>query len=104
MGVPVELLKCVCFLCVKRPHRGPEGFQYGGTAFFVSVPSGVDPSVSYIYLVTARDNVEEAQEAGNDLYIRLNRHNQAVDYLKIDLPWIMPEKGGVDLAIQGPYL
>src|SRR5690242_20542445 len=63
MGLPAELLKSVCFLCVKRAHRGTQGFQYAGTAFFVSVPSDVQPSVSYIYLVTARENVKEAQAA-----------------------------------------
>ncbi len=104
MRLPDEVLKSVCSLCIKGTQRGGQGFRYGGTAFFVALRSEVHPSAAYIYLVTARHNVDRAQRSGTDLYVRLNRRNLTAGYLKIDTPWIRPQENGVDLAIQGPYL
>src|SRR5436309_11558288 len=65
-------------------------------------PEG-DPSASYIYLVTARHNVERARRIGSFLYVRLNRKDRTAGYLKIDTPWMFAQKEGVDLAVAGPY-
>ena len=39
MRVPEFFLTSVCFLCVENPVGSAEKYKYGGTAFFVSVPS-----------------------------------------------------------------
>jgi hypothetical protein len=93
--VPDGMKNCVCFLCVKK-HDG--SYRYGGTAFFVSVPSGADANNSINYIVTAKHCVKQAENEGG-LFYRLNKYRQGVMFEKITTEWIFSEDEGVDVAI-----
>lgn len=99
MRVPDEILKSVFYLCIKQTRSGLEQFHYGGTGFWVSIKSQTHDDILYSYLITAKHNVEKAQQHGSDLYLRLNRKGGGAQHLKVKAPWIFPEKDGVDLAI-----
>lgn len=99
MRVPDEILKSVVFLCTKSTTEGQERFDYRGTGFWVSVPSQAHQGVLSPYLITAKHNIEKAQQDGQDLYIRLNRKGGGADHLPVKAEWTFPEKEGVDLAL-----
>ena len=100
MRLPDDFLKSVCFLCVKQIRDGQERYQYGGTAFFVSIPSEVYPNdVAYLYAVTARHNVVKASELGCAVELRLNQSDGGIGFLKIDTDWYYPENPAVDVAV-----
>lgn len=94
MRVPDDLLKCTTFICV----NDGTGFQPGGTAFFISVPSTLKDRL-YTYLVTAKHCVIEAKEKYGELFIRLNLRDGQFQFIKIDTEWIYPEDPSVDLAV-----
>ena len=101
MRVPDDILRCVCFLCVKETKDGSDRFHYGGTGFFVSLPSESQPDTSHIYVVTAAHNIEKAQRYGSNLYLRVNTLTGEAKHVEVEQPWTFPEKNGVDLAILG---
>src|SRR5271154_4095206 len=64
LRLPPEFLESVVFLCAGREKKP------GGTAFFASVPDEINPKVEWVYLVTARHNLEEIP--GQDIFVRLS--------------------------------
>jgi hypothetical protein len=97
MWVPDDLLKCVGFLCVK----GRERWWYGGTGFFVSVPTErLGTGSLHNYFVTARHCVEQASQYGS-LYVRLNTTSGGADFIELKEDWYFPEPEGPDLAVSG---
>jgi hypothetical protein len=68
MRVRDEILKCVFFLGVGSPDR----LTYEGTGLFVSIRSEASPDRRYVYLVTARHNLERAPRESGSLYLRIN--------------------------------
>lgn len=71
MRVPDEILQCVCFICSAYSENAWRVARYGGTGFFVSVPSQSHDGTHYIYLLTARHCVEKARSMGK-LIIRMS--------------------------------
>jgi hypothetical protein len=80
MDIPDEVLKCVTFVCVEVTNNGQNHYVPGGTGFLVSVPSQESSGVHYIYLVTAKHNIEGI--AGNNSAIRVNSKDGKV----LDVP------------------
>lgn len=62
MLVSPDLKNSVCFLCGKKSDGS---YDASGTGFFVSVPSESQPvDVSYLYLITAKHNIDKAKAKG----------------------------------------
>ena len=101
MRLPDQILKCVCFLCVKDIGSEGETMTYGGTGFFVSVPSESIPGRNYVYLVTAKHNVEKAKRFGN-LFLRINTTDGGAQFIEVSDEWIYSDNEAVDVAIL-PY-
>lgn len=118
MRIPDDVLKSVCFLCVKERVR-PEQHHLFGTAFLVSVLSDVSPADScYVYLVTARHNITKARalirrEPGNyypELFVRINSMNGKAQTVALPEEWCFPTDDAIDAAvmyaehlIEGPF-
>ncbi len=98
MRIPDDIKNNVCFLCVKVRHNNVETFRYGGTAFFMVAPSEVIERGIYIYLATAKHNVERAKQHG-DLYVRINTKDGRSRYIRITTDWFFPEDEGADVAV-----
>jgi hypothetical protein len=103
MRLPDEVQKCVVFFGLKRPDKktGIERVRYGGTGFFVGVPSEV-PGATFVVLVTAA-HVAQKLEHG-EFYIRANRKDgTAIEYRVdggIDAKWhFHPTDKSVDAAM-----
>lgn len=94
MRVPDEVLQCVCFLCVKDG----DVYRYGGTGFFVSVPSEMYPKDRYVYLITAKHCIEKAQQYGN-LYLRLNKVDGKAGMVKVEGEWLYSDREASDVAV-----
>ena len=96
MRVPDEVRKCVVFL-------GKEvGFErkYGGTAFVVSMQGEIDPSTTFLYLVTAQHCADEIE--GNDYWVRVNtRLGPAVEIEGVGTHWFRhpTDAASVDVAV-----
>jgi hypothetical protein len=88
-----DLKNSVCFLCVKD-QTGP--FRYGGTGFFVSVPSEQLANRRYIYIVTARHCIASAKTEGHHkLHLRINTTEGAAMFECDANEWIEHEAGVV---------
>jgi hypothetical protein len=90
--------ECVCFLGVQQ---GGGDYHYGGTAFFVSVPGERDKDFSFVYIVTAKHCIENAQKSASRLFLRLNREQKAEwveERSAIDDTWILADYADVALA------
>jgi len=98
MRVPNIVLKCVCFLCVKSNGQASiEKYKYGGTAFFVGVPSERHP-ITYIYLVTAKHCIQKAQQKGG-LYLRLNTKDGQSRIINFERDWHYHDNEASDVAV-----
>src|SRR5262245_52337635 len=97
MRVPDEVLKCVCFLCVKEIQNGVERMRYGGTGFFVSVPAPRNEGMVFKYLVTAKHVVERAETYGG-LHVRVNTLDGGATTIPVNEPWVHGH-GGCDVAV-----
>lgn len=98
MRVRDDLLDCCFFIGAKTATSGREQYQYGGTGFFVSVPTTVLPQQHYIYLVTALHNTVNAANAGSP-HIRLNTKTSGTLDLPVQWEWLYPENDGADVAV-----
>jgi hypothetical protein len=98
LRVPDSLKTCICFLCVRKSAGDDSAYSYGGTGFFVSVPSELSPDLSHGYVLTARHNIEKAQQAG-DLFLRINSKDGPVRYVKVSGEWLYPENEAADVAV-----
>jgi len=97
--VPDEIKRCVCFLCVKINRNGREVMEYGGTAFFVSIPGfRSENGLAHTYLVTAKHCVEQAKKYG-ELYLRMNTKAGGSEFVKVTSEWVYPDNEAVDVAI-----
>jgi hypothetical protein len=98
MRLPDEVQKCVVFFGLKLPDKK---IRYGGTGFFVGIPSDV-PGATFVVLVTAA-HVAQKLEHG-EFYIRANKKDgTAVEYRVeggIDAIWhFHPTDKSVDAAM-----
>jgi hypothetical protein len=84
----------VVFLCVE--DRGE--FKFGGTAFLYGHPSERFPDKHFLYLVTARHNVEKAERFG-DLYLRANLKAGGAEIVRLDGQWHYPDNEASDVAV-----
>jgi hypothetical protein len=98
MRVRDNLTQCVCFLCVQKREQDRTMLHYGGTAFFVSVPSNAASGGQYIYVVTAKHCIEKAKNSG-DLFLRINTQDGGVELIKMTSEWDYPDNEAVDLAV-----
>lgn len=104
MRLPDDVLKCVCFLCLKN-RQGRERFF--GTAFFASIRSEMSPrDIAYSYLITARHNIKEVEaEIKNDpkrdyqLSVRINTGNGDAKIIELPDRWHYPPNDIVDVAV-----
>jgi hypothetical protein len=103
MKLPQDFIDCVCFLCTRDTKGGVEKWLYGGTAFFVSIPSKTRPNdYCHLYLVTARHCVRDGYGNSRDLYVRLNKKDgTAQDPLPLPFEWVEPEdeNDAADVAV-----
>lgn len=110
-----NLKKSVCFLSTKIEKGDTHQFRFGGTGFFIAVPSEGFESVAHHYLVTAKHCIEgakyEIEKSGfkGDLVVRVNFFPEAVDFIthgvaeSLEVPthdWIYSEDDAVDIAIR----
>ena len=99
MRIPDDILKCVCFLCVRTMDRGREVFKFGGTGFFISVPSEERPDeTNYIYLITAKHNVEKSQPLG-ELFLRMNTTDGGARFVEVNIDWHYSDNEASDVAV-----
>ncbi len=73
MRVPDEVRDCVVFLGIQVTRDGGRAdFVWGGSAFFISVPSETEPQKrGYIYLVTAKHVIDEIGD--REIFVRINQ-------------------------------
>lgn len=110
-----KLKKSVCFLSTKIEKEDSQKYRFGGTGFFIAVPSENYESVAHHYLVTARHCIEGAKYeiensgVGGDLVVRVNFFPEKVDFItkgvaeSLEVPtydWIYPDDDAVDIAIR----
>ena len=100
MRLPDEILECVFFLGVEATRNGRTGLLYGGTGFFVSMPSGLYDR-HFVYMVTARHCIERASRLGGPVYVRLNTTRGGVADVRVDGQWNFHENEGIDVAVLG---
>jgi len=98
MRIPDEILQAVCFLCIKDTRQSPSVVRYGGTGFFVSIPSETNPDAQYSYLITARHCVERAKPFGG-LYLRVNALDGDAKLVEVQANWWYPEDAAADVAV-----
>lgn len=95
MRIQQHALDSVAFLCAKTSTGQ---FHFGGTAFFVSLASVTFPELRFIYLVTARHNLEKASRTGQ-LYVSMNIRGGGAGYLEVGGEWFFPESESSDVAV-----
>jgi hypothetical protein len=98
MRLPDEILECVGFIGVQVVGDGVSDIKLGGTGFFVSLPSKASDNVAYVYFVTAKHCIAEAERLGK-IFIRLNTVNGEYEYIPVRDGWLYPEDPSVDLAV-----
>jgi hypothetical protein len=98
MRIPDEVKQCMCFLCVEQTQAGVQRLRYGGTAFFVSLPSADMPDTQHIYMVTAKHCIEQANQEG-DLYLRVNTKAGGARLIQVTSEWYYPEDEAIDIAV-----
>ena len=97
--LPDQVLDCIGFLCVDAPTPDGPRKRYGGTAFFVQVRCSHPPNIWFVYLVTAKHNVERAKEEGRPLFVRVSRKGGGVEFIEIRAEWTFAEDPCVDVAV-----
>ncbi len=102
MRIPNDLLKSVCFLCVKiQKGKNAGRFQYFGTAFFVGIR---EEDWTFTYLVTARHVIDEARRVGHKtLFVRVNKHDGGAENIELGSldNWASFVDESIDMAILG---
>lgn len=101
MRVPQQILDSVAFVCTRAAPDG--SFNFGGTAFFLSMASEAKAGARFCYLVTAKHNVQKAKDAGQ-LFISINTRDGAGGALEITQDWFYPEDEGIDVAVTPLHL
>jgi hypothetical protein len=99
MELPNDILRSVCFLCLKT-KTPKENLYFIGTAFFAS-------STSNSYLVTARHNIEEAmvlvktkpKAYHSGCFARINTSGGSKVIELADAEWRYPSSQATDVAI-----
>jgi hypothetical protein len=99
MRFPDTLLNSVCFLSEWVDDQGRKVRHYGGTAFFISVPSETRPSIKHPYLVTARHNVIDNNAVTRDISLRVNTEDGKSQFIEVDGNWLFPDDSAIDVAI-----
>jgi hypothetical protein len=98
MNLPGNIQNCVCFLCGKNRDGS---YKYGGTGFFVAVPSERSPDRAYAYLITAKHNLENAKAEGYyNIYLRINTTDGNADFISVaETEWVYHEDEAIDVAV-----
>lgn len=92
--LPPDMTDCVVFLSVERNGQ----WLYGGTAFFLGVPSETTERY-YVYLITAKHNVIKASQSGH-LHVRVNKRDGGSDPVPIgSSDWTFHENEASDVAV-----
>jgi hypothetical protein len=95
MRMPDKFLECVCYVCTKIHGE----WKFGGTAFFIGVPSESVPDRTYIYAITARHCIKKIEELGGDVHLRVNLADGRSVFIQINTEWFYPESETSDLAV-----
>ena len=103
MRVPDVVRDCVVFIGVHEVDTttGQLFIKWGGTGFFVSVPSEGMPSGGYYYLVTAQHVVHAVQNKG--FIVRANTRDGKAE--NVEVPpnsgnwWFHPTDANADVAV-----
>lgn len=90
MRIPDMFLKCVSFLYVETP----QGLVPSGTAFFVTVPSALNPPQTFPYLVTAKHCVLDTRKR----FLRMNTSDGKSKLFSISVPWTFSSDSAADVA------
>lgn len=97
MRIPETFTRAVCFLAVESIESDNVKRVYGGTAFFVGVPSVAVKDEWHLFLVTAKHCIVEAGKRPGKLCARLNVAGGAELVDATD--WLQHDDPAVDLAI-----
>jgi hypothetical protein len=105
LRLPDVVPSCVAFLGVEVGEGESASLRYGGTAFFVHVIAENDESQGFVYLVTARHNVERAVRDHNQLLMRVNARDEPSAIYAMPGAWDFHPEPGVDIAVLsgGPF-
>jgi hypothetical protein len=92
--VPPAIRNCAVFVGAE----GPKGLTWGGTAFFVAVPFTRVQDMAFIYMVTAKHNVDGAF---SDVRVRINTKAGACAVVSVSPDkWIYhPSNNDCDVAV-----
>jgi len=97
MRAPDVILKSVVFIGAQSLQAGSTDIAYRGTGFCVSVPSEQFSSRGYLYLITARHNIMQAD--GKPI-IRLNNKDGSYHEAHCELEWSYhPTDETADIAV-----
>lgn len=100
MRIPDNHLDCVCFICVKVKNSfGAEEDFFIGTGFYVTVPGTLLPNFRFMYLVTARHIIKDAEANGySEFYVRMNTRDGSSITVLVNNEWYYHENPAVDIA------
>lgn len=91
--IPTEVLSCVFYL-YNNPSDAKAGVEFGGTGFFVTIPSEKDSRHLYVYAVTNYHVIKSGATT-----IRINTANGATDIMEFPISdWKYIPRGG-DVAV-----
>jgi hypothetical protein len=95
--VPRDIVKTVCFLCVKAQGNYGLDDYFIGTAFFVCIHQ---EQTTFTYLVTAKHVLTDARKDGHhDFFVRLNKYDGSSEIIPLTNKWVYPDSPVIDLAI-----
>lgn len=102
MRVPDIVRDCVVFIGTQEVDAsGQLSIEWGGTGFFVSLEHEPDPTLSFVYLVTAQHVVQAVQSKG--FIIRANTKNGEAMNIRVapnEIEWFFhPTDPNADVAV-----
>ena len=92
-----DLKNSVCFIGGQLEDGR---FKAGGTGFFASIPSEQHQDGRYIYVVTAKYNILNAEREGyREICLRINTSEGAEVFKSRTIDWIGYGTEGIDVAV-----
>jgi len=99
--IPTEILESVFYL-YRHKEDAEKGSEYGGTGFFISLPSENDSRYFYVYAVTNYHNIIDGFTT-----LRVKTENGASDFIELipDIDWrYVPGGGDIIVASMNKHL